>query len=658
MSRKLSTYLAAAVALLLVAAESSFAATFNARGSVEQVYVTDATPDASVTLLNSSDQAIRNGTVNDLGGALFREVAPGPGYKVQIGAETSDPLTVMTKQSAPPDTSVYNQSITPDGYGYMEMRDGVKLAYSTHPPSDLLGVLATAGIPIPPALNTLLTSLPIFTAAPGTIETPTLIEYSGYATARPSGPESGISILANLMGYTVVDVSMRGTGCSGGAYDFFEPLQGLDGYDVIETVARQPWVKGDKVGMFGISFGGISQLFTAQYQPPSLAAISPLSVIDQTQTTLYPGGVLNTGFAYSWAVDRVHDAQPAPDGQPWANDQIAVEGPGGPCQANQALHPEAASLLDKIDENDYYVPEVADPLSPKTFVDKINVPTYLNCQWTDEQTGGHCPTLASRLTGTDKKWVTFTNGTHVDSLAPESLTRLYNFLEIYVNEEAPATKAALVNLGAPLIYVAGFGITGVTPQAGPDHAEPGLQLGEDRVGVPEADPDRLRQRRRRLHRRAPVSGVQPRLRLLPRTGHDRPLLVPRRRRDADGRAAGPGGRRRLRLRRRRRGGDQLHGRHRRRHRRHLDRHAAVSVEPGPRRHGGRVRDRAARRRHDGARLRRRRRLGPLLEAERRPRGDRQRDPSRRQGDLRAGRLDARRRARPRPGEEHRARARS
>ena len=30
---------------------------------------------------------------------------------------------------------------------------------------------------------------------------------------------------------------MRGTGCSGGAFDYFEPLQGLDGYDVIETVA-------------------------------------------------------------------------------------------------------------------------------------------------------------------------------------------------------------------------------------------------------------------------------------------------------------------------------------------------------------------------------------------------------------------------------------
>jgi predicted acyl esterase len=45
--------------------------------------------------------------------------------------------------------------------------------------------------------------------------------------------------------------------------------------------------------MMGISYGGISQLFTGQLRPPSVAAISPLSVIDATQTTLYPGGILN-----------------------------------------------------------------------------------------------------------------------------------------------------------------------------------------------------------------------------------------------------------------------------------------------------------------------------------------------------------------------------
>ena len=99
------------------------------------------------------------------------------------------------------------------------------------------------------------------------------------------------------MGFAVVDVNMRGTGCSGGAFDYFEPLENLDAYDVIETIAHQPWVLHHKVGMLGISYGGISQLFAAQLQPPALEAIAPLSVLDATATTLYPGGILNTGFA-------------------------------------------------------------------------------------------------------------------------------------------------------------------------------------------------------------------------------------------------------------------------------------------------------------------------------------------------------------------------
>ena len=157
---------------------------------------------------------------------------------------------------------------------------------------------------------------------------PTLIEYAGYGYANPDGPESGISLIANLMGFTVVDVNMRGTGCSGGAFDFFEPLQSLDGYDVIETIARQDWVRGNKVGMMGISYGGISQLFTAATQPPSLAAISPLSVIDSVPTTLYPGGIRNDGFAVAWAQERIKEAQPAGQGlegtQPYAEAQIVA----------------------------------------------------------------------------------------------------------------------------------------------------------------------------------------------------------------------------------------------------------------------------------------------------------------------------------------------
>ena len=126
------------------------------------------------------------------------------------------------------------------------------------------------------------------------------------------------------MGFAVVDVNMRGTGCSGGAFNYFEPLQNLDAYDVIQTIAHQPWVLRHKVGMFGVSYGGISQLFAAQLRPPALEAIAPLSVVDATATTLYPGGILNTGFAVPWAEDRQFDAEPAgpSSGEHWAYEQI------------------------------------------------------------------------------------------------------------------------------------------------------------------------------------------------------------------------------------------------------------------------------------------------------------------------------------------------
>ena len=454
----------ALLALLLVPGSAAADPAIDAHGSVEQVYATGLAPGAQVSLYDSGGIAVATREANQLGGVLFRDVAPGGGYAVGLtaGGPRSDPLQVLTTQSAPPSTSVYNQSIPSSGYGYLTTRDGTKLAIDVHPPQDVTHVLP--GVELPP-----LPSGP----------TPTLIEYSGYGYANPAGPESGISILANLMGFTVVDVNMRGTGCSGGAFDFFEPLQGLDGYDVVETISRQPWVLSDKVGMMGISYGGISQLFTAATQPPSLAAISPMSVIDNTQTTLYPGGILNTGFALEWAKERVHDAEAAgpSSGQGWAYKRIQ-EG-DQVCAANQALHPEAVDLLGKVEENDHYNPEVADPLAPITFVDKISVPTFMACQWTDEQTGGHCPTLAKRFTGTKRKWFTFTNGTHVDSLDPVTFNRWFDFLQLYVAKRAPILAAPAVRAAAPLIYQEAMGIPGVTLPLDPIQLQPtyGLALG-------------------------------------------------------------------------------------------------------------------------------------------------------------------------------------
>ncbi|MFL5891722.1 MAG: CocE/NonD family hydrolase [Solirubrobacterales bacterium] len=456
--------LAAAVAIAMLATAASAGAArgtspgFSAHGSVGQVYATGLVSKQRVTLLNGAGHAVVSKRADGLGGVLFRRVKPATGYRVRAGGETSGPLTVISKRPAPPSTKVYNQSIDPQGYQYLRTRDGTKLAIYVHPPSDVTQVLS--GVQAP--------------ALPGG-STPTLIEYSGYGYANPDGPTNGIAILANLMGFTVVDVNMRGTGCSGGAFDFFEPLQNLDGYDVIETIARQPWVAHHKVGMMGISYGGISQLFTAQLRPPHLAAISPLSVIDQTQTTLYPGGILNTGFAVEWAKERQDEAKPAGphSGQPWAYEQIKQG--DKVCKSNQALHGEAADLMKKIRKNDHYRPKIADPLSPITFVHKINVPVFMACQWTDEQTGGHCPTLAEHMTGTRRKWFTFTNGTHVDSLAPDTFNRWYDFLQLYVAKQAPITRAAAIHAAGPAIYQFAMGIPGVTMPPDPIQTKPTYQ---------------------------------------------------------------------------------------------------------------------------------------------------------------------------------------
>jgi uncharacterized protein len=444
--------LSAFAALLVVAAS---APAFSAQGSAEQVYATGVAPNAQVSLLNKSSGTISTQNADSLGGVLFREVKPGKNYKVSVPStgETSGPITVHNDAAAPWDPSIYSQSIPDNGYTYLTTRDGTQLSIDVHPPTSPAG---EPGIPGSIHLPTL--PIPGVPTPSYTPPYPTLIEYSGYGYANPAGPENGIAVLANLMGFAVVDVNMRGTGCSGGAYDFFEKMQDLDGYDVIEAIAHQPWVLGNKVGMMGISYGAISQLFTAQLRPPDLEAIAPLSTIDATASTLYPGGILNTGFAVAWAEERQQNAEPASPGhgQAWATKQI--EEGDQTCAANQDLHGEATDLKAKIQANSTYNPAVADQLDPVTFVKKIDVPTFLACQWEDEQTGGHCADLAQHFTGTKRKWFTFTNGAHIDSLDPYTYDRLYDFLELYVAHQAPLLNSAVVHAAAPVIYQEAMGL--------------------------------------------------------------------------------------------------------------------------------------------------------------------------------------------------------
>ncbi len=346
-----------------------------------------------------------NGTV------LFRELTPGAAYRLVVdGAQVSEPFVPLGRDDHPDRPFYAEQRLPAPGYGYIETRDGTTLSTNI--------------------------------SLPGPAEDgpyPTVVEYSGYT---PSDPDSaGFGDLFTSLGYAYVGVNMRGTGCSGGSFRFFEYTQSTDGYDVIETVASQPWVLNNRVGMVGVSYPGISQLFVAQTQPPSLAAITPLSVLDDSyRSTLYPGGILNTGFAVEWTQDRMDDGRPVPDGQAWAVDR--VDAGDDVCEQNQELRLQNPDLVQEIRDNPFYTAELGDPLAPRQFVDRITVPTFVAGAWQDEQTGGRFPTMLDRFTGTDHLYASLTNGLHTDSISPAVFPRYFEFLELYVAERTPSLAVA------------------------------------------------------------------------------------------------------------------------------------------------------------------------------------------------------------------------
>jgi predicted acyl esterase len=296
---------------------------------------------------------------------------------------------------------------------------------------------------------------------------PTFIEYSGYAvapphdllgsilsgTADPLAPASSTavgSLIGPLLDFAVVSVQMRGSGCSGGAFDLFDLPTTYDGYDAIESVAAQSWVKGGKVGMGGISFSGITQLFTAGTQPPHLAAIAPLSVTDDVYTgTGYPGGIFNSGFAQSWVVERMDDAKPAPaGGQEWARE--LVKAGDKHCRANQKLRLQTQDAIKLQRQNPFRTPSVFAHRSPGEWLKRDRVPTFLVGQFQDEQTSGHFAESLKYLNGRPNVWISIQNGVHADSLGPTTITRWAEFMKLYVANEIPVIPSSVISLSGAL----------------------------------------------------------------------------------------------------------------------------------------------------------------------------------------------------------------
>jgi hypothetical protein len=402
-------------------------ATFTVQPGTEQIAILGGTPGDTLAV-NRDGTEVATGIVDEQGSLLFRTLEPGDGYTVSSSTEISETLAVADPADNPSDDFYSSQPKLPEGgFGYITTRDGTTLS-------------ANVVLPGP--------------ADQGPY--PTVVEYSGY---QPSDPGSAdLAQIYTTMGFAYVGVNMRGTGCSGGSYRFFETVQNLDGYDAIETVAAQPWVLDNQVGMVGISYPGITQLFVAATQPPSLNSITPLSVIDDSyRGTLYPGGILNTGFAVTWTQERVDESKPF--GQAWAKERS--DAGDTICADNQRLRLQNPDLVKEIDENPYYTPALGDPLAPITFVDRVQVPVFLAGAWQDEQTGGHFPAMLDKFTGSPHLYVTLMNGLHTESLSPPVLGRYFEFLQLYVSKKVPTL--APLNAIAPVLGSTLWGVDTFAP---------------------------------------------------------------------------------------------------------------------------------------------------------------------------------------------------
>jgi len=462
-----SLALGSAVTVGAPAAGASGGGSLQGNGSVDEAWLTGATPGDSITLLQNGSpvvNAANPGTADSLGSLIIRDLTPGDNYAWDdtTSGDEIGPFSVLAPGDNPaPDSTLYTNQPMRDGLNYITMRDGIQLAATVRYP---YGSTCSASAPCP-----------------------TVIEYSGYGTAGPTDPipfvlaaaqnitctdcgdpnllpdgstEVG-SVVARMVGFATVSLQMRGTGCSGGAYDLLGYPSDYDAYDAIEIVAHQDWVANHKVGMVGISYSGLSQLPSAGTDPPGLAAIAPLSPTDDLFSTGYPGGMYNEGFAAEWISQRIDDAKPAATyaggqlvplsttpvanvAQPWTYYEIDAEGgTSSTCLANQALHEQSEDLSSLVGPQMVAPgtgpgrdPSLFTPRSMTWWAPKITVPVFISGALEDDQTGPQWPALLDALPSSGV-YANMVNGGHIDSADPQVMSRWLEFLDVYVADKVP-----------------------------------------------------------------------------------------------------------------------------------------------------------------------------------------------------------------------------
>jgi uncharacterized protein len=111
---------------------------------------------------------------------------------------------------------------------------------------------------------------------------------------------------AAAKGYVVVIQDVRGRYSSAGEWYPFKH-ESEDGYDSVEWAAQLPHADG-RVGMFGGSYVGATQMLTAIVHPPHLAGICPVVTASNYHNGwTYQGGAFEQWFNESWTSGLAQD---------------------------------------------------------------------------------------------------------------------------------------------------------------------------------------------------------------------------------------------------------------------------------------------------------------------------------------------------------------
>lgn len=107
-------------------------------------------------------------------------------------------------------------------------------------------------------------------------------------------------------GFLVVIQDVRGRGDSEGAFYTFRN-ETEDGYDTVRWAAALPGANG-RVGMYGFSYQGSTQLLAALARPPELRALAPhMTAFDLYSGWFYRGGLLQLSTTLTWASQMLRE---------------------------------------------------------------------------------------------------------------------------------------------------------------------------------------------------------------------------------------------------------------------------------------------------------------------------------------------------------------